>query len=765
MKRFYDNYSPRAIVGEKTDWQGYFITSERFYHLSACRQYGHDSEKWFNSETQNIHTFFRKEIKVEEKAIRKAKLFITADDLYKLYINGDMVGEGPAQSYPHAYNYNCYDVTDLLKNGTNTIAVHVYYQGLFNIYMISADNLSGMIAELHIEYQDGEKDLIVTDRSWQYTECDAYTPSKILGHQTLFSEDIDMSKLEYGWKENGYDTASWSNAIVAAKPYPSEYNLAPQITPPVTYKKVFPKEIKEIENGYFFDFGKEIVGILETHFKGEKGDTVEIRFAEELLENGRARFELRANCVYSDTMTLSGEDDLLEYFDYRGFRYAEIIGKGFDPSDVYAVVRHYPFCEDLAHFNSSSKDLNDIWKICAESVKIATQDTYYDCPTRERGGFIGDALIVGLSHLILTGDTRVYKKYIMDLFNTSRYCPAIMAHVPSYDIDMLADYSALVPLFLKEYYDYTGDIELLRKTLPTVDGVWEFYSRALNDDGLLEAIKHMEKVPEGTPLLLVDWPQNFRDGYDYDKATEGVCTPVNLFFYGMLKVASELYDIVGDNKKAEKFKALYLKMENGIQDKLYDSKAKLYKDTESSDHCAMHSNVLQLFFGLEVPDGYETIKDLIVKKGLNCGVYFAYFVIEGLYRAGYHKEAYALLTNDSIYSWNNMVREGATTCMEVWGADQKGNTSWCHPWASSPIYFITSRIMGVKLFGLKDNKLFINPNIEDDIDFIDLKIPVPQGSVEVSFKRVGGKKIYSVKAPKTLRVIFEGEDFELIRNE
>ncbi len=760
MKNFYDNYLPRAIVGEKTDWKGYFITSKRFYHLPACRQYGHDRERQFNSEIQNIHTFYRKEISIKDKKVRLAKLFITADDLYKLYINGDMAGEGPAQSYPFAYNYNCYDVTDLLKSGTNTIAVHVYYQGLFNIYFVSADNLSGMIAELQIEYEDGEKDLIVTDRSWKYTECDAYTSARVLGHQTQFSEDIDMSKLNKGWKENGYDTDSWSNALVTSKPFPPEYNLTPQITPPVTYKKVYPKEIKEIENGYFFDFGKEITGIIETHFKGEKGDTVEIRFGEELSDNGRVRFNLRANCVYSDIITLSGEEDLLEYFDYKGFRYAEIIGKGFDPSKVYAVVRHYPFCEDSSYFNSSSEDLNAIWKICAEGVKIGTQDTYYDCPTREKGGFLGDALITGLSHLILTGDTRIYKKFIMDIANASRYCPAVMAHFPTYDINILADYSALVPLFLKEYYDYTGDTEFLRETLPAVDGVWEYYSQFLNGDDLLEKIRHMEKVPPEISPLLIDWPQNFRDGYDIEKAKEGVCTTVNLFFYGLLKVTAELYNIAGDSKKAEEFKKAYLKMEKSMLDKLYDRKTKLFTDAENSEHSAMHANVLSLFYGLKTPDGYETIKDLIMQKGLNCGVYFSYFVIEGLYRAGYSKEAYALLTNDTEYSWKNMLREGATTCMEVWGADQKGNTSWCHPWASSPIYFITSRVMGVKLYGLKDNKLFIRPTIEDDIDFAELKIPVPQGSVEVSFKRDNGKKIYSVKAPETLEVVFEGEGFE-----
>jgi hypothetical protein len=115
--------------------------------------------------------------------------------------------------------------------------------------------------------------------------------------------------------------------------------------------------------------------------------------------------------------------------------------------------------------------MNRIWDICARGVRIGTQDTYYDCPTREKGGFMGDALITGLSNLILAADTRIYKKFILDCKNTSRYCPAIMAHVPTYDINICADYSALVPLFLEEYYNYTADTDFLRETIPVAEGV------------------------------------------------------------------------------------------------------------------------------------------------------------------------------------------------------------------------------------------------------------------------------------------------------
>ena len=50
------------------------------------------------STIQNRHTLFRREFVLSSKSIRQAKLFITADDAYKLYINGHFIGAGPALS-------------------------------------------------------------------------------------------------------------------------------------------------------------------------------------------------------------------------------------------------------------------------------------------------------------------------------------------------------------------------------------------------------------------------------------------------------------------------------------------------------------------------------------------------------------------------------------------------------------------------------------------------------------------------------------------
>ena len=71
----------------------------------------------------------------------------------------------------------------------------------------------------------------------------------------------------------------------------------------------------------------------------------------------------------------------------------------------------------------------------------------------------------------------------------------------------------------------------------------------------------------------------------------------------------------------------------------------------------------------------------------------AYFLLKALCRMGRHKDAYSLIVSKGEHSWYNMVKEGATTCFEAWGKEQKWNTSLCHPWASAPITVLVEDII------------------------------------------------------------------------
>ena len=120
---------------------------------------------------------------------------------------------------------------------------------------------------------------------------------------------------------------------------------------------------------------------------------------------------------------------------------------------------------------------------------------------------------------------------------------------------------------------------------------------------------------------------------------------------------------------------------------------------------------------------------LIEEKKLSCGVYIAAYVIEACFKQGATDLGYRLLTSEDKHSWAEMVRSGATTCMEVWGPDQKWNTSWCHPFSSSPVYLLSEYVMGLSPGEPGWGKIRVAPPIIKDLPEIELTVPHPKGKI------------------------------------
>ena len=196
----------------------------------------------------------------------------------------------------------------------------------------------------------------------------------------------------------------------------------------------------------------------------------------------------------------------------------------------------------------------------------------------------------------------------------------------------------------------------------------------------------------------MDWPANLRDGYDgaIDKKGERLdCHNVlNAFYIGALETANELGRTLGKSPEyhTEPYKEAFINA-------FYNQDTGLFCDTENHSHSALHSNVLPLFFGFVTEEMQERLRSFIMEKGLCCGVQFSYFVLKALARIGAYEDELELIVNESEHSWINMLREGATTCYEAWGKEQKWNTSLCHPWASAPIIALFEDLDGK--FGIK----------------------------------------------------------------
>ena len=152
-------------------FEGKFITNDEFCSLEPRNVFHRQLEPIDLpcDDHRNRHILFRKTL-CYEKPYEKATVYITADDYYKLYINGQFIAQGPAPSYHFSYNYNEIDVSSYLKKGRNVIAVHTLYQGLINRVWQSGDNRHGLIMDLTI---DGET-VVSSDESFKTARNTAY---------------------------------------------------------------------------------------------------------------------------------------------------------------------------------------------------------------------------------------------------------------------------------------------------------------------------------------------------------------------------------------------------------------------------------------------------------------------------------------------------------------------------------------------------------------------------------------------------------------
>ncbi|MHC4874292.1 MAG: alpha-L-rhamnosidase N-terminal domain-containing protein [Planctomycetota bacterium] len=78
-----------------------------------------------NKATSTEYAQIRRKFNLESEATC-AEVHISANNQYRLFINGTRVGRGPDRSDPRYPYYDSYPVTELLKKGENVITVEAF---------------------------------------------------------------------------------------------------------------------------------------------------------------------------------------------------------------------------------------------------------------------------------------------------------------------------------------------------------------------------------------------------------------------------------------------------------------------------------------------------------------------------------------------------------------------------------------------------------------------------------------------------------------
>ena len=170
--------------------------------------------------------YLRKPFDVEGK-VKNARLYISGLGLYECYLNGKRVGESvlapTATDYSTNVPYNTFDVREFIKDKQNAIGVTLGNGRFFAMRL--GDPSAGLLgslrqfgfpkllAQLEIEYENGERQVVVTDTTWRLT-----TDGPIIANNEFDGEEYDASKELGKWSEAGYDDSAWMNACSVGAP-------------------------------------------------------------------------------------------------------------------------------------------------------------------------------------------------------------------------------------------------------------------------------------------------------------------------------------------------------------------------------------------------------------------------------------------------------------------------------------------------------------------------------------------------------------------
>ena len=403
---------------------GKWVTNSEFANLKPRNVFHKQLDKVDLpcDEHRNRHILFRKKFCCDNLC-DNALIYISADDYYKLYINGRFVAQGPAPSYHFNYNYNVIDVSEYLQKGENLIAVHTLYQGLINRVWQSGDNRHGLILDLVI---DGET-VVASDESFKTSPHTAYAEMGTCGYETQFLERYNSNAAEVGFASPDFDDKNWENAQIHRC---ADHTLTLQKSGMLEFETILPVNSTAVGNNILYDFGSNYVGYLCVRAKGKKGDIVTVRCAQELNDDGTLRYKLRASCSYEEEWILSDGESGLDWFDYKSFRYAELsIPANVEILDVYFCVRHYPFVlkTQLKSDYAFNKELREIWNLCVHTQKYGVQEVIQDCMEREKGFYLGDGCYTALTNMLLTDDDSMVRKLIDDALLPIRLSPVCVA--------------------------------------------------------------------------------------------------------------------------------------------------------------------------------------------------------------------------------------------------------------------------------------------------------------------------------------------------
>ena len=729
-----------------------------------------------NSSTKEFGVYhFRKRFSLNDKPVSFI-VHVSADNRYKLYVNGKMASLGPARGDLFHWNYETVDIAKYLRTGDNVIAALVWNFGDYKPeHQISFR--TGFI----LQGDAGEEKIVNTNTSWKCNADISYSP---LQPDLIYAyyvagpgEKIDYAKYPNGWNNIQYNDSSWMKATQIVSGLPKgvfqtdlSWMLTPRTIPSVELteqrlQKVrtvtgisLPTSFPAVKSSFTVPANTSVKILLDNavltnaypvlQFSKGKDADIKLGYAEALFidegnnkdwkaqnkKGNRNEVEGKRFVGVKDEIIADGSNDqIFTSLSWRTYRYLQLEIKTADEpliiNDLYGIFTGYPF-ELKAKFNTDNDTLKKIFETGWRTARLDAMETYMDCPYYEQLQYVGDTRIQAMVSLYNSGDDRLMRNAITQIdysrmaegLTLSRYPTANAQEIPPFSLWWIG--------MLSDYYMYRDDPAFVKQFLPGERQVLQFFSKYQQPDGSLKNAPYWE---------FTDWAEG--KGWQSGMApfgTDGSSAALDLQLLWAYQVAAKLEDSLGMKVFSNEYNSRAVILTETIKRKYWDSTKQLFADTKEKKYFSQHTNTLAILTGIIKGEAAKNLAKKMITDSLltQATIYFQYYVNQALRKTGFGN-----LYLDRLKIWKDNLAMGLTTWAEI--SDISAARSDCHAWGASPNIEFFRTVLGIDTDAPGFNKIKIEPNL-GSLTKVSGSMPHPKGEINVSYNLDKQGKLYAV---------------------
>ncbi|MHB0897741.1 MAG: family 78 glycoside hydrolase catalytic domain [Spirochaetales bacterium] len=741
------------------------------------------------SDDRNMYVYFRKEFEVSG-GIRAASFRASADGRYNLFLNGKMLGRGPARCHPGWQYLDSFEIGEILRPGKNVLSVLVHSYGRDSSFYQLPRGIQAFLFGCAGFYLEGEVKAegsvylgLDTDGSWKCLVSEAWERDTPFGG-TGYMEKFDARREPEGWKLPGFDDATWDKAFVQRILLPAAGSdlvpfprlVARDIGALREAKVIPPSPPKPAQDDtLIWDFGRILLGRIGIEVEAEDGTGVAIACGESLGPDGGISRPGNIPGIFtplSHELRFRAGRGTHTLFEVAGFRYVQTAkldadsrvkvlsvwaeessySGGQSPSSLHAGEK----IEGVGSFACSDDLLTRIWRAGAYTAAVCRQDGFIDCPSREQRQWTGDAQIQGLLNHVTCPDSRLARKAIIQAAQTQAADGMVaMASVSDIGAEWrtyIPDYALYWILSIRDYLDYSGDSSFIDEIFPTVAKALGWFMPWLDSAGLLA------NVPG---WVFVDWSEKL------DK--RGEVLALNALFAEALRAGALVAEGVGAAFFAGRWRKIASTITCAAAERFWDEKRGVYADCRTaaglSPIVSQQANAAAIAFGVAPRECWDRILDYVLDEGrvtltktwrwdeerlfdpgkdvVLAQPFYSHFLHAALARAGRVGD---ILLNIKK-RWEPMLADGGGTFWESWQLTKA--TSRCHAFSATPVYDLSTYVLGLRPTAPGFARFEVRPWF-GNLAWVEGSMPTPAGLLCLNWRRERGRIELEVAVPEGL---------------